>query len=83
MTKIYIYLSIEKKKSKEFVKKVYASEIVALGGGGRPVVRWKDRVKKYMLKIVVDRRGRKEYLDMERRKLFCCCHPLEVHFWRE
>ena len=35
---------MERKKSKEFVEKVYASEIECLRKEGIPVVRWKDRV---------------------------------------
>ena len=38
---------IERKKSEEFVKKVYGSEIVGPRRRKRPVVRWKNRVKEY------------------------------------
>ena len=34
---------IERKKSEEFVKKVYVSEIVGPRRTERPVVRWKDK----------------------------------------
>ena len=39
---------IERKKSTEFLKKVYVIEIEGSKMRGRPVVRWKDRVKEYM-----------------------------------
>ena len=39
---------MERKKSKELVKKVYMSEIEDPRRRERPVVRWKDRVKEYM-----------------------------------
>ena len=45
---------IERKKSEEFVKKVYVSETEGPWRRGRPVVRWKDRVKEYMHERVVD-----------------------------
>ena len=49
---------IERKNSEEFVKKVYVSEIIGSWRRGRPVVRWKDRVKEYMHERVADRGGR-------------------------
>ena len=58
-----------------FVKKVYTSKIVGPRRRGRPVVRWKNRVKEYMHERVADRGGGIEIassvcLDRERR-LFC------------
>ena len=44
-------------ESKEFVKKVYASEIVSHRRRVRLVVRWKDRMKAYMNETVADREG--------------------------
>ena len=49
----WVILSIERKNI-EFVKKVYVSVIVG-PRRGRPVVRWKDRVKEYMHERVADR----------------------------
>ena len=46
---------MERKKSKEFVKKVYVSEIEDPMRRGRPIVRWKDRVKEHMQ--LVERMG--------------------------
>ena len=65
-----------------FVKKVYVSEIVGPRRRGRPIVGWKDRVKKYMHERVVNRGegielARKECVDRERWKLFCRGHSLE------
>ncbi len=34
--------------SEEFVKKVYMSESVGANSRGRPLGRWRDRVKEYM-----------------------------------
>ena len=44
---------------------MYASKIVT-PRRGRPVVRWKDRVKDYMHEIVVDRTGGIELARRER-----------------
>ena len=38
----------EERKSEEFVKEAYGSEIEGPSRRGRPLVRWKDRVKEYM-----------------------------------
>ncbi len=35
-------------ESEEFVKKVYMSETVGPNSRGRPLGRWKDKVKEYM-----------------------------------
>ena len=47
----------ERKKSEEFVKKVYVNEIEGPKRRGRLVVRWKDRMKGYMHERVADRLG--------------------------
>ena len=65
---------LERKKSEEFVKKVYVSEIEGPRRRGKPVARWKDRVKEYMHERVAGRgRGielvRRECVDRERWKL--------------
>ncbi len=38
----------ERMKNEEFVKKMYVSESVGSNSRGRPLGRWKDRVKEYM-----------------------------------
>ncbi len=57
---------------------------------GRPLGRWKDTVKEYIL--VYERgitkreefeKGKKECLHSERQRLFCHDHPLERHYCRE
>ena len=50
---------MERKKNKKSVKKkkVNASEIEGSRRRGRPVVRWKDRVKEYMHERGADRSG--------------------------
>ena len=55
----------ERKNSKEFVKKVYTSEIVRLRRIRNPVVGWKDMVKKYMHERSADRW---EGIEQERRE---------------
>ncbi len=69
--------------SEEFVKKVYVSENMGPNSRGRPLVRWRDRVKKYMCERGATRGGgldqaRRGCLDRERWTLFCCGHTL----WR-
>ena len=44
------------------VKKVCVSEAEGPRRRGRPVVRWKDRVKEYMHESVDDRRGRSVWI---------------------
>ncbi len=39
---------IERMESEEFVKKVHMSESVGPNSRGRPLGRWRDRVKEYM-----------------------------------
>ncbi len=54
---------------------------------GRPLGRWKDRVKEYVSEREV--RGnvlewaRRGCMDRERWRSVCHCHPLCVCFWRE
>ncbi len=38
-------------ESEEFVKKIYVSESVDPNNRGRPLVRWRDKVKEYMSEI--------------------------------
>ncbi len=38
----------ERMESEEFVKKMYMSESVGLNSTGRPLGRWRDRVKEYV-----------------------------------
>ncbi len=67
---------IERMGSEEFAKKVYVSESVGPNSRGRPLVRWRDRVKEYMCERGAARgggldQGRKECLDRKRWRLFC------------
>ncbi len=39
---------IERMKSEEYVKKVYVSDVEAPNSRGRPLGKWKNRVKEYM-----------------------------------
>ncbi len=57
------------------------SELEGLNRRGRPFGRWRDRVKKYMTERGTGRRGgfeqiKRECLDRERWRLFCCGHSL-------
>ena len=72
---------MERKKSEEFVKKMYVSETGGSRRRGKPVVRWKDRVKEYMHEKVTNRGedvtlARRDCEDRERWRLFYHGHPL-------
>ncbi len=72
---------IEGTGSEEFVKKVYVSESVGPSSRGRPLGRWRDRVKEYKCERGATRGGgldqaKRECLDRERWRLFCRGHPL-------
>ncbi len=74
--------------SEEFVKKVYVSESVDPSSRGRPPGRWRGTVNKYMYVRGSARRGgmnhaRRECLDRERWRLFCCGHTFGSCFLRE
>ncbi len=67
--------------SEEFVKKVYVSGGVGPSSRGKPPGRWRDKVKEYMCERGATKWGgldqaRRECLDRERWRLFCCGHPL-------
>ncbi len=67
--------------SEEFVKNVYMSESVGSNSRGKPPGRWRDRVREYMCEKHAIREGRldqakRECLDRERWRFFCCFHPL-------
>ena len=70
------------------MKKMYVSQIVDLRRRGSPVVRMKDRMKKYIHKRIADRWGRiklarRECLDRERRRIFCSGHAFGLCFQKE
>ncbi len=46
--------------SEDFVKKVHVSEMVLLHSRGRPLARWKDKIKEYMWETGAPRRVRFE-----------------------
>ncbi len=61
----------ERINSSEFVKKVYVSEIEHPGRRGRPLGKWKDKIKEYMSERGATRgegleQARRECLDRER-----------------
>ncbi len=74
---------IERMNSEEFVKKVYMGEMKGPSRRGRPLGRWKDRVKEYMSERGGLEQARSECVDKERWRLFCCGHPLGRCSWRE
>ncbi len=51
---------IERMNSEEFVKKVYVREIEGPSRRGRPLGRWKDRVKEYVSERGTSRGGKLE-----------------------
>ena len=79
---------MERMKSEEFVKKVYVSDLEGSNQRGRPLGRWRDRVKEYMCERGDSRgggleRARRDCLDRERWRLFCRGHPLGGRSRRE
>ncbi len=62
---------IEGMGNEEFVKKVYLSRVGGTNRPGRPLGRWKDRVKEYVNERGVRENGlewaRRECMDRERR----------------
>ncbi len=61
-------------------------ESVGLSSEGRPVGRWRDRVKEYMCErgaIGVLDQARRECLGRERWRLFCCGHSFGNTPWEE
>ncbi len=81
--------SVYEMGSEEFVKKVCMIEIESVGPNsrGRPPVRWRDRVKEYMCERGATRGGglnqaKRECMDRERWRFFCCGHPLRGRSWR-
>ncbi len=80
---------VERMGSEELVKKVYMSESVGLNNRRWPPERWRDKVKEYMCERGATRVGggldqaKREYLDRERWRLFCCGYPLVGRSRRE
>ncbi len=79
---------IERMRSEEFVKKVYMSESVGPSSRGKSRGGWRDRVKEYMCERGAARgerldQAKRECLDRERWRLFCCGHTLGGCSWRE
>ncbi len=71
-------------KSGKFVKKVYVSESGGPNSRGRPLGRLKDKIKEYMCERDATRgegldQIRRECLDKQRWRLFCCGYPLGGH----
>ncbi len=75
---IEMFGCVERMGSEEFMKKVYVRESVGSNSRGRPLGRWRDRVKESKCERGASRglnQARKECLDRERWRLFC--HDLE------
>ncbi len=66
---------IEGMANEEFVKKVYLSRVGGTNRPGRPLGRWKDRVKEYVNERGVRANGlewaRRECMDRERWRSVC------------
>ncbi len=76
---------IEEMKSEEFVKSAHEHDCES-NLRGKPLGRWKDRVKEYICENGATReggldQGRRECMDRERWRLFCCGHPVGGRFW--
>ncbi len=74
----------ERMGNEEFVKKVYLSSIEGTNRRGRPLGRWKDRVKECVSERGVRGNGlewaRRECMDRERWRSICRGHPLRGRF---
>ncbi len=62
-------------------KKNFVSEIIGANRKKRPLGKWKDWVKEHIRENGITRGGeleqaKKECLDMNRGRFFCCGHPL-------
>ncbi len=73
--------------NEEFVKKVYRSTAERTNRRGRPLGRWKDRVKEYVGERGVRGNGlewaRRKCMDRERWRAVCRGHPLTGRFRRK
>ncbi len=69
----------ERNGNEEFVKKVHLSSVEGPNRRGRPLVRWEDRVKKYVSEREMRGNGlewaRREHMDRERQRSVCRGHP--------
>ncbi len=67
-------------ENEESVNKVYLSSVEGSNRRGRPLGRWKDKVKEYMSERGVRRNGlewaRRESMDRERWRSICHGHSL-------
>ncbi len=78
---------IEMMEDKEFVKKMYQSNVEGPNRRGRPLGRYEDKVREYVSKRGARgnrlERARRECMDMERWRAICHGHPLWGGFQRE
>ncbi len=78
---------IERMGSEGFVKKVYMSESVDSNSRGRPLRRWRNRVKEYICERGATRGGgwikQRGSVYTGRGGFFCRRHPLGGRSWRE
>ncbi len=80
-------MAIFRMENEESVKKVYRSSVEGPNRRGRPLGRWKDKMKEYMSERGVRGKrlewARKELMDRERWRSICQGHPLGGRFRRE
>ncbi len=73
--------------NEEFVNKMYLGSVEGMNRKGRPIGRWKDRVKEYVSERGVWgnglERARRECMDRESWRSVCRGHPLWGCFQRE
>ena len=72
---------LERMGEEKMTKRVYKSDINAVGVRGRPLVRWDDRVLEYVRergdrRVRSMQQARRECMDRDRWRLFCRGHPL-------
>ncbi len=62
---------------------MYVSSVEGLNRSGRPLGRWKERVKEYVSEGKWVEWARRECKDRERWRSICRGHPLGGRFWRK
>ncbi len=72
---------IQQMEEGKMARRVYMSEIEGGNVRGQSPVKWRDRVQEYVRErgegsLRKPEQARRECLDKERWKLFCCGHPL-------
>ncbi len=81
------FCHINRMENEEFVRKVYRSSVEGPNRRGKPLGRWKDKVKENVSEKGARENGleweKRECMDRERWRSVCRDHSLGGHFRRE